>query len=169
MVVAPDDVGHAHVVVIDHDGQVVGGRPVGPQQDQIIQVNVLEDHLALDLVVDPRRSHLRRAQADHMRLPGVDRPLGIAPGRPDHPAFSPGALALLGQFVGGHEVPVGTPPGQEIQRHFAVAVGAAELEDRRLVRLQARPSRITFTAPSVDRSRSVSSIRSRYFPPVRRA
>ena len=141
VVVAPDDVGHPHVVVIDHDGEVVGGRPVGPQQDQVVQVHVLEDHLALDLVVDPRGSLLGRTQADHVGPPGVDRPLRVAPGGADHPAFSPGALALLGQFVGGHEVPVGTPPGQEVQRHFAVAVGAAELEDRRLVRLQAQPGK----------------------------
>ena len=38
VVVAADDVGHAHVVVVDDHGQIVGRRAVGAQQDQIVQI-----------------------------------------------------------------------------------------------------------------------------------
>ena len=41
MVVAADDVGHAHVVVVDDDGEHVGRRAVGAQQHEVVEVLVL--------------------------------------------------------------------------------------------------------------------------------
>ncbi len=41
VVVAADHVGDAHVVVVDHHGQVVGRRAVGAQQDQVVQLGVV--------------------------------------------------------------------------------------------------------------------------------
>jgi uncharacterized protein YuzE len=52
MVVATDHVGDAHVVVVDHHGEIVGRRAVGAQQDQVVQIDVLEGHRALDQVGD---------------------------------------------------------------------------------------------------------------------
>ena len=52
MIVAADDMGDAHVVVVDHDGQHVGRRAVGAQQHQIVEILVLPDDAALHLVLD---------------------------------------------------------------------------------------------------------------------
>ncbi len=52
MVVAADDVGDAHVVVVDHDREHVGRRAVGAQQDEVVEVLVLPDDAALHLIVD---------------------------------------------------------------------------------------------------------------------
>ncbi|MNQ93829.1 hypothetical protein D3C85_1093110 [compost metagenome] len=37
VVVAANDVGHAHVVIVHHHGQIVGGGAVRAQDDQIVQ------------------------------------------------------------------------------------------------------------------------------------
>jgi hypothetical protein len=42
MVVAADDVGDAHIVVVDHDREHVGRRAVGAQDDEVVEVLVLE-------------------------------------------------------------------------------------------------------------------------------
>ena len=38
MVVAPNDMRHAHVVVVGHDRQVIGRRAIGTQQHQIVEI-----------------------------------------------------------------------------------------------------------------------------------
>ena len=70
MVVAADHMGDAHVVIVDDHRQVVGRRPVGAQQDQIVEFGILDGDLALHQVMDRRRAVLRRAQADHRRDAG---------------------------------------------------------------------------------------------------
>ncbi len=58
VVVAADDVGDAHVVVVDDDGEHVGGRAVRAQDDEIVEVAVGEGDSALDLVLDRRLAAL---------------------------------------------------------------------------------------------------------------
>ena len=64
MIVAADDVGDAHVVIVDHDGEHVGRVAVGAQQHEIVELLVGEDDLALHLVVDDRLALLPGAQPD---------------------------------------------------------------------------------------------------------
>jgi hypothetical protein len=64
MVVAADDVGDAHVVIVDHHRQHVGRRAVGAEQDEIVELGVLDGDPALDLVVDRRLALARRLEAD---------------------------------------------------------------------------------------------------------
>ena len=52
VIVAADDVGDAHVVVVDDDGEHVGRRAVGAQQHEVVEVLVLPDHAALHLILD---------------------------------------------------------------------------------------------------------------------
>ena len=52
MVVAADDVGHAHVVVVDHHRQHVGRGAVRPQQDEIVELGIGDRDAALDEVLD---------------------------------------------------------------------------------------------------------------------
>ena len=64
VVVAADDVGDAHVVVVDDHGEHVGRRAVGAQDDEIVEVAVGEGDAALDPVLDDRLAVLRRLDAD---------------------------------------------------------------------------------------------------------
>ena len=38
VIVAPDHVGDAHVVVVDDHGKHVGGRPVGAEHDHVVEL-----------------------------------------------------------------------------------------------------------------------------------
>ena len=64
MVVAADDVGDAHVVVVDDDGEHVGRRAVGAQDDEVVEVLVGEGDAALHAVLDHRLAVERRLDAD---------------------------------------------------------------------------------------------------------
>ena len=54
MVVAADDMGDAHVVIVDHDREIVGRRAVGAQDDQVVELLVGDRDLALDMVLGSR-------------------------------------------------------------------------------------------------------------------
>ena len=54
MIVAANDMGHAHVVIVDDDGEHVGRIAVRAQQHEVVEILVGEDDLALHLVVDDR-------------------------------------------------------------------------------------------------------------------
>jgi hypothetical protein len=100
MVVAADDMGDVHVVVIDHHGEVVGRRAVGPQQDQVVQVAIAEGDRALDQVAHHRVAVLRAAEADGMGPGQVGRTgVAVAPGRAQGVAGRLGRLAGGGQLV----------------------------------------------------------------------
>ena len=60
VIVAADDVGDAHVVVVDHDREHVGRIAVAAQQDEVVEILVLPDHAALNLVLDHGFAGLRR-------------------------------------------------------------------------------------------------------------
>lgn len=64
MIVAADDMRHAHVVIIDDHGMHVGRVAVRTQNDEIIQVLVREAHFALDLIVHDSFTLARRLDAD---------------------------------------------------------------------------------------------------------
>ena len=70
VIVAADDMGDAHVVIVDHHGQHVGGVAVGAQQHQVVELLVLPDHVALHLIVDHGFAGLRRLEADDGLDPG---------------------------------------------------------------------------------------------------
>ena len=81
VIVAADDVGDAHVVVVDDDGEHVGRIAVGAQEDEIVEVLVLPDDAALDLVVDDGLAGLRRLEADDRLHAGRRlRRIAVAPG-----------------------------------------------------------------------------------------
>ena len=101
VVVAADDVGHAHVVVVDHDGQHVGRIAVGAQQHEIVEVLVLPGDAALDLVLDHGLAGQRRLQPDRgldagRRVAGI----AVAPAAVVEPrlALGAGLLAHRGEL-----------------------------------------------------------------------
>ena len=64
MLLAANDMGDAHLDVVDHVGEQEHRRPVAAQQDEVLEVLVLERHGAADHVVDHRHS-LGNTEAQH--------------------------------------------------------------------------------------------------------
>ncbi len=140
VVVAADDVGHAHVVVVDHHGEVVGGRAVRAQQHQVVEFLVVEADRTLDQVVDQGLALQGPAEADHERLvPALGR-IAVTPDRADRPALGAGLLALDLQLLHGHEAAVGAAFVVHLLHRLAVAVDARELEHRLGVGRQSEPA-----------------------------
>ena len=67
MIVAADDLGDAHVVIVDDDGEHVSRGAVGAQQHEIVEVLVGKDDAPLHGIVDDRLAFLRRLEADDRR------------------------------------------------------------------------------------------------------
>ena len=76
VIVAADDVGDAHVVVVDDDGEHVGRRAVGAQDDEIVEVLVGEGDAALHAILDHGLAVARRLDADRRRRRRPARPSG---------------------------------------------------------------------------------------------
>ena len=142
MVVAADDVGDAHVVVVDHHRQHVGRVAVAAQQHEIVEVLVLPDHAALDLVLDHGLAGLRRLEADgRLHAGGRLGRIAVAP----QPVIEAGAalgarlLAHRRQFLRGGVAAVGLAAGEQLLGDLAMAGGAAELVDDVAVPIELQP------------------------------
>ena len=76
----PDDVGDPHEVVVHHVREVVGGEAVALQEDLVVDLGVVEAHLAAQEVPHDRLAPARHREADD----GAPRPpqaaLGLLPG-----------------------------------------------------------------------------------------
>ena len=119
----------AHVVIVDHDGQHVGRIAVAAQQHEVVEVLVLPDHAALDLILDHGFAGLRRLEADR----GLDAGrrfgrIAVAPQAVIEAgaAFGARGLAHRLEFVLRGVAAIGLARGQQLLGHFAVARGAAE-------------------------------------------
>ncbi len=141
MIVAADDVRHPHIVIVDHHGEHIGGRAVRTQQDHIVQLNILDRHLALDQVANRRRAVAFGAQADDMRL--VDRPvIAVAPRTADAIRLFRGLcrLALGCDLVLAHPAAVGVAGFEHRLRDPGMPVGAGELIDFLAIPIEAEPA-----------------------------
>ena len=140
VVIAANDVGDAHVVVIDDDCQIVGRRSVGAQQHQIVQILVVEGHGALDQILDDGVAIGGATEANHEGLVvhlRTRRP--VAPGRAQGLSVGAGLLALgLGLFA-RHEAAIGPALGHQILYRLPVPVGSGELEHRFGIGVEAQP------------------------------
>src|SRR5689334_498740 len=65
MIIAANDMRDTHVVIIDDDGQIIGGRAVGAGQHQIIKLSVVDADAALHLVVNDGGAFLWRTKTDN--------------------------------------------------------------------------------------------------------
>ena len=91
MVVAPDHMGYAHIVVIDHNSQHIGWRVVGAEQDEIVNLTPGGHHRALHLIVHADELILAGCtQAGHIRC-ACRRicPIRITPRRTEGEALGP--------------------------------------------------------------------------------
>ncbi len=176
MVVAADHVRHAHVVVVDDDREVVGRGAVAAQDDQIVELGVGDRDLALDMVADRRDARLRRFQTDRRGDAGrCGCRIAVAPSAVIAHRALFGARLLAHRFELGGRAPavIGAAGGEQLPRDFGMAPGRGRIDGRfrRPIRGRAiaRPSMIAATACGVERTRSVSSMRSRNAPPWWRA
>ena len=64
MVVAADNVGNAHVVVVHHDAEVVGRRAVGAGDNQVVECFVGDGDFTFDQVRPLGNAFQRRFEAD---------------------------------------------------------------------------------------------------------
>ena len=64
MVIAANDVGNFHVVIVDYDGEHVGRRAVGTKQHEVVEIFVLPDDAALNLILDHGFAAQRRLEPD---------------------------------------------------------------------------------------------------------
>ncbi len=140
MVVAADDVGNTHVMIIDHDGQIIGRRAVRTQQDQVVHVLRIEGNITLHRVRHHQRIGQRSLEADDVRLFEFGlRWRAIAPGRAQGVAGFAGFLAGDFGFFLRHEAGIGAAFGQQIVHRRLMALFAGVLEDDGVIRFKAQP------------------------------
>ncbi len=142
VIVAPDHMGDAHVVVVDHHREHIGRIAVAAQQHEIVEVFVLPDDAALDLVLDHGLAGLRRLQTDRgLDAGGRILRIAVAPQAVIEPraALGAGFLAHRGQFLRGRVAVIGLAAGEQRFRHLAVARDAGELVNDVAVPIEPEP------------------------------
>ncbi len=102
MVVAPDNVGNAHVVVVHHDAEVVGRCAVGACDNQVVEGFVGDGNFAFDQVRPLGYAIQRRFEADDGLHVGRDFGQGFARFRP--PAAVVSRRAFFSAFPHGFQL-----------------------------------------------------------------
>ena len=142
VIVAPDNVGHAHVVIIHTNGEHVGRRAVSTQQDEVVDLRVLYFDPALNHILDHQGALGRCLHTnDKGRTRGRFGRIAVAPAAivAGVAALSLGGLAHLGQLFGRGEALVGAALGQHLLRDVPVTIGAGGLEHRVFIVIQTHP------------------------------
>ena len=143
MVVATDHMGDAHVEIIDHHGQHIGGRAIRAEHDHIVELVITEGHIALHRVIDHRLAVARRLEADRIRRAvGVRIVRGVAPramieGRAPR---GTGCLAKGFDLVLGGEAFIGMSTGQHLMGDLGMAGDAGELADGLTIPIEPKPA-----------------------------
>ena len=70
VLLGPHDVGHAHEFIINDDGEVIGGEPIGLADDKVVNLAGGEGDVAEDLVVYDDRL-IGHGEAQHVALAGL--------------------------------------------------------------------------------------------------
>ncbi len=141
VIVAADDVGDAHVPVVDHHREVVGGKAVRAEDHHVVEFAVADLDAALDAVVEHHAAFGGVLEADH--------PVGIVAVRQ---VQIPRAAVVARLLLGGHRrlahrvefflALVGVVRlalGHQLLGHLAITIDAVGLVDRAFVVVQAQP------------------------------
>uniref|UniRef100_A0A0N5A035 PE-PGRS family protein n=1 Tax=Parastrongyloides trichosuri TaxID=131310 RepID=A0A0N5A035_PARTI len=140
VVVATDNMGNAHIMIIDHNRMHIGWCAVRTQNDQVVQRRRFPAHRPLHGVLDDDRLIQRPTEAHRVGLGQViDAGLAVAPGGDEAAPLGLGLIAQGRGLVGRQEVAIGVTRRQQLVDHLAVTVGASELEDRLFVAEQFEP------------------------------
>ena len=142
MVVAADNVGAAHIMVIDHHCQHIGRRAVGAQQDVVVDLGICDAHFALHGVLNDGVAFGRCFQSyGKGRLGRCFARIAVAPAAiiPHRLfGFPLGGAHIFQLFLSGKAF-VGVAGFQQCKRHFSVTGSALGLENRLIVVIKAKP------------------------------
>ncbi len=142
MVVAADDVGDAHVMVVHHHRQHIGGGAIRAQQHQIVQILVGEGNRPLHLILDHRHALLRSPQThDRLAVRGALGGIAVAPTAviARWAAFLARKLAHLVQLGGRGIAGIGIAARHHLGHRRLVPLGAGELVDDVPIPVDAEP------------------------------
>ena len=134
--------GHAHVMVIHHDSQHVGGRAVGTKQHEVVQILVLPYHAALHLILDYRLASEGCLKPNHRLNAGWGFcGIAIAPAAVIElgTSFAARLFAHLRELLGRGIATVGAACLQQRASDLPVALRARELVDGLAVPIEAKP------------------------------
>src|SRR6516225_3294087 len=130
VIITADHMGDRHIVVVDHDGEIVSRAAVGPQNDQIVEFAIRDRDIALYVISDRCRALLWCLQPYDRRYPGR-RFCGIAvaprPVIAHRPPLSAGLLAHCLQFSRRAIAIVGATRSEELLHDLGVPRGASRL------------------------------------------
>ena len=124
MIVAADDVGDAHIMIVDHHRQHVGRGAVRPQQHEIVELGIGDRDPALDEILDHGLALAWGLEANHEgHVFGGSSGIAIAPFAldPERPALGLGFFAPRGQLFGGEIAAIGRAALDQLVRNFRVA------------------------------------------------
>ncbi len=142
VVVAANDVGDAHVMIVDHDGKHIGRRAVRAQQNHVVEVLVLPRHAALNAILHHRFALARSLQAHGVWcilgpiLRAAVAPRAVIAGRA---ALLHGALAHRGQFFRRRVAAVGFALFQKLKSHLPVPPRHRELVENLALPIEFEP------------------------------
>ena len=141
---AAHDVGDTHLEVVDDHGEVVGGEPVGLEDDLVVGPG--RGHPSTDEVVELQGRVVRHEHPhDGRRGEARERPpllLALAEAQPVVPGGALGSLLLLahlGEALGGAPASVGVSVGQQSVHVGLVRVEPLALPVRRAGAADVRP------------------------------
>src|SRR5271169_1438301 len=142
VIITANYMGYSHIVVVDHNGQVVCRATIGPQDDQIIKFAICDRDIALHAISDRRRALLRRSQPNDRWDPR--RCLGgiaVAPSSviAYRPPLRAGLLAHRLQLRRRAIAFVGATCREELPRHIGMPCRAGGLVDYFAVPREAKP------------------------------
>ena len=142
VVVAPDRMGDPHLVVVDDDGEHIGGGSVAPQQHHVVELAVGEPDSALDGVLDRGLALARRPEPDH-RVDSGRRfgRIAVAPATviEHRPSFGLGALAHFGELLRCGITVIGFALVEQAVRRLDMAREAQKLAYRLTIPVKPEP------------------------------
>ena len=139
MIVAADHMGDAHVMIVDDDGEHVGWRAVGAEQDEIVNLRILHDDPPLHEIVDDRLALLRRLQPHDIGAVALGPAVPPRAADPERPPLRLRRLALRGQLFLAHPAFIGMTVRQQLVGHLRMAIRIFGLEMRLTVPVQPEP------------------------------
>src|SRR6266849_8100943 len=142
VVVAADHMGYPHIVVVDHDREIVGRSAVCPQDDLIVELGIRNRNLALNMVADCRRALMRGFQPDDRGHSGRGLRRIAVPPSPViayRTFFGTRPLAHRVELSRRAIATIGTPRCEELTSNFGVPCGTGGLVDDLAVPGEAEP------------------------------
>src|SRR5690242_11648140 len=142
MIVAANDVGYSHVVVVNDHSQHVSRITVAAQQYKIVEVFILPHHPTLNLILDDGLAGLGGAEPDCWFHAGWGRrwvPVAPHPVVKARAAFGARLFAHYCEFLSRCVAAIGLAAGEQGLRNLAMARGTTILVDDLAVPIELKP------------------------------